>query len=499
MKTKRLLKTIIAASFMAAFISGCKDENTEKVGICPKVTSTNPAHLATDVPVDQILTVIFNGAMDPASITSEAFTLSSSGSPGGRTEQNQISGVLDYNSSNHTLSFTPNSPLVHNATYTGKIGTKVKDLLGNAMQVSYSWTFSTCAIIAPEVVSTDPPNAATDIALTKKVSATFDMPMDPLTLSTTTFTIKLGATSILGTVSYTGTTATFTPSNHLLTGATYTATITTGAKNLGGQGLVADKVWTFSTVAPLASLPPALGTICCWGAISGNAGITNQGLYTIIDGGGIVTTAPSTLVTGFHDWITGDIYTETPLNVGMVTGGIFTAPPAPGTASSEAIATQGLTDATAAYGSISPASKPGGVDPGEGELGGLTLPPGIYKSAGATFNVSLGNLTLDAQGDANAVWIFQTKGELTVGTAGPTGARSVILINGARPKNVFWYVGSAATINAAGGGIMVGTIIANSTVFLSTAGNTVQTTLYGRAISLTSSVNMVNTTIKVSK
>jgi hypothetical protein len=140
---------------------------------------------------------------------------------------------------------------------------------------------------------------------------------------------------------------------------------------------------------------------------------------------------------------------------------------------------------------------PGGIDPGAGELGGLTLAPGIYKSNSGTFTISNGNLTLDAQGDPNAVWVFQTAASLTVGIAGPTGAKSVVLINGALPKNVFWYVGSAATINGAGGGTMVGTIIANSGVTFSTAGNVVQTVLNGRALSLISSVTLVNTTINV--
>jgi hypothetical protein len=62
---------------------------------------------------------------------------------------------------------------------------------------------------------------------------------------------------------------------------------------------------------------------------------------------------------------------------------------------------------------------------------------------------------------------------------------------------VFWYVGSAATINGAGGGIMSGTIIAQDGVTFSTAGNAVQTVLNGRAISLVASVTMVNTTVNV--
>ena len=244
-------------------------------------------------------------------------------------------------------------------------------------------------------------------------------------------------------------------------------------------------------------LPPSisLGTAAMFGAFGGNAGITNQGLNTVINNGSLGTTAASTLVTGFHD--TNAIYTETPLNVGNVTGRIYTAPPAPGTATSFAVASQGLLDANAAYLSISPASKPGGIDPGAGELGGLTLAPGVYKSASGTFKISNGNLTLDAQGDPNATWIFQTAAGLTVGIAGPTGAKSIIMKNGALAKNVFWYVGTAATINGAGGGVMVGTIIANAGVTFSTSGNAAQTVLNGRAISLVASVTMVNTTVNV--
>lgn len=232
-----------------------------------------------------------------------------------------------------------------------------------------------------------------------------------------------------------------------------------------------------------------------FGAFGGNAGITNQGINTVINNGAIGTTAASTLITGFHDGLTADVYTETPLNKGLVSLGIYTAPPFPGTAPKFAIATQALAEANALYISISPANKPGGTDPGAGELGGLTLAPGIYKSAGATFNISTGDLTLDAQGDPNAVWIFQTAAGLNVGIAG--NPRSIIMKNGALAKNVFWYVGSAATINAAGGGTMVGTIIASAGVTFSTAGNAVQTVLNGRAISLVASVTMVNTTVNV--
>ena len=249
----------------------------------------------------------------------------------------------------------------------------------------------------------------------------------------------------------------------------------------------------FNAIPP----PVVLGRIANFGAYGGNAGITNQGVHTVIHNGAIGTTAAATLITGFHDGITGATYTETPLNIGNVVDGIFTAPPAPGTTASFATATNALSDANTAYLSISPANKPGGVDPGEGELGGLTLAPGIYKSSIATFKITNQDLRLDAQGDPYAYWIFQSSAGLTVGSG--TAPRNVILMGGAQAKNVFWYVGSAAVINYAGGGTMVGTIIATAGVTLSSPANSTttsaQTILNGRAISLVASVTMVNTII----
>jgi hypothetical protein len=188
--------------------------------------------------------------------------------------------------------------------------------------------------------------------------------------------------------------------------------------------------------------------------------------------------------------------------MGFVNGNIDTAPlpptvgcPNEGTTATFLIATQALADANTAFINLSPASRPGGTDPGAGQLGGLTLPPATYQAAGGSFLITGSDLTLDAQGDTNAIWVFQMASSLTVGAAG--APRSVILINGAQAKNVFWQVGSMATINGTGGGTMVGTIIAATGVSFSTAGNAAITTLNGRALALNASVTMTNTVINV--
>ena len=86
---------------------------------------------------------------------------------------------------------------------------------------------------------------------------------------------------------------------------------------------------------------------------------------------------------------------------------------------------------------------------------------------------------------------------LTVGGPGASAPRSIILAGGAQAKNVFWQVGTAATINAAGGGTMVGTIITQTGATFSTAGNVAIVTLNGRALSLGASITLVDTVINV--
>jgi len=132
------------------------------------------------------------------------------------------------------------------------------------------------------------------------------------------------------------------------------------------------------------------------------------------------------------------------------------------------------------------------------DLGGLTLIPGVYKSAGGTFSIlPAETLTLDAQGDPNAIWVFQMGSSLTVGAigAGATPAKVMFKNGVGHAGNVYWQVGAAATINT--GATMVGTIIASAGVTLSTAGEVITTTLNGRALALNASVTMVNTVINV--
>ncbi|GAC1328179.1 MAG: hypothetical protein NVSMB28_25010 [Collimonas sp.] len=490
----------LASNFVWTFTTGASADTT-----APTVISTNPANAGTAVPINQKVTAVFSEGMNPATITASAFTVTGPGAT-------PVPGTVTYTAVSNTAIFTPASNLAANTAYTATITTGAQDLAGNALANNYAWTFTTGATadtVQPTVISTSPADAALGVCTSKTINATFSKAMDPLTISTATFTVTgAGAAAVAGTTAYNAATsiASFTPAASLAASTKYTATIhggSGGVKDLAGNPLASDKVWTFTTgttnCGPVG--PVALGAAAPFGNLGGTAGTTNAGTLTVINGDMGSTSTTTSSVTGFHDQA-GDIYTETGSNKGTVNGKIYTCTVStlgPTSAAvnvqSCAIATQARSDAQTAYDKLSPASLPGGTDPGAGQLGGLTLFPGTYQAAGGSFKITGSDLTLDAQGDANAIWVFQTASTLTVG--GPGAPRSVILINGAQAKNVFWQVGTSATINGAGGGTMVGTILAASAVSFSTVGNVQTVVLNGRAVGLNASVTMANTIINV--
>ena len=476
----------LAADFVWRFNTGTTADVTP-----PTVTLTVPADTATGVATNTSLSATFSKDIAPATLSGTSFTLRNT------TLATAVTGTVNYSVGARTATFTPIAgPLPSNTLFTGTITTAVTDLAGNHLASNFVWTFTTSAMTdttPPTVTAVTPPDGSTGLCVSKTVTATFSKAMDPATLSTTTFFVSNGAVVVPGTVVYDAVNKVATFSAAGATGfpasTSLVATVlggTAGAKDLAGNPLATNRTWGFTTGSQPCAAGVDLGSAALFGSFGGGAGITNQGNNTVIQAR-IGTTAACTLITGFHD--ATNVYTETPLNVGLVSGGIFCAPPAPGTAMSAATATQARADALAAYNAL--AAMPPGSDPGAGQLGGLLLAPGVYTSAGGTFGVTNGNLTLDAKGDPNAVWVFQMAASLTVGA--PALPRSVLFINGGQAKNVYWQVGSAARIEDRS--VMVGTIIAPAGVTISTAGQTAQTTLTGRALGLTASVTVVNTTI----
>ncbi|MEO6016348.1 MAG: ice-binding family protein [Polaromonas sp.] len=373
---------------------------------------------------------------------------------------------------------------------------------------------------APVIVATSPTDgnqfATTSTGGTanngKQVNATFNQQMDQSTLNASSFSLapKGGAALVPASVTYNTPTMVVTLSTaaSLTPNTTYTAVVQGNVKNLAGAALGCASLWTFKTAVTASAgvAPLVLGTVSRFGNFGGSAGMTNSGNQTIITGAsgntadiGTIATGTSA-ITGFHDSAPSDIYTEVPgVNVGNVTGKIYTCtnsttgPTSAGpNAASCAIATQARLDAQTAY--LALAAMPAGINPGA-NLAGLTLAPGVYTAPGGTFLISGSDLTLDAKGDANAVWVFQMAQKLVIGDAAIP--RNVILAGGAQAKNISWQVGSDAVINPSGGGSVSGTIIAQAGLVFSTAGSVSLLTLNGRALSLGASVTMVNTAVTV--
>jgi hypothetical protein len=495
----------LAANYVWTFTAAAAPDTTR-----PTVLATIPLNGATNVPLNQMLSATFSEPMSAATINATTFKLTG---PGSAT----VIGQVTYSSVGRAAIFAPSANLTAGTLYTATITTGVADQSGNTLAANYVWTFTTVPVVdatKPLIVSTVPISGATGVALNQAISATFSKAMNPLTITTSTFTLA-GTAPVAGTVSYDAINfiATFTPTASLTANSVYTATITNGVTDLEGNSLGttgAPDPWTFTTGTTMLAQPVNLGTAALFGDFGGIAGTTNSGTSTVINGN-IGSTGVSTTIINFHD-IAGCSYSETPVYTGgLVNGTIDTAPPPPtlqcspneGTAATSAIAAQAAMDALTAYGTL--AATPGGLDvsicPGcgggsAGELGNRTLAPAVYKSAPGSYAISAGPLTLDAQGNPNATWIFQMATTLNVGT--PTAHQSVLLINGAQAKNVFWQVGSFATINGIlGGGTMVGTIIAQTGASVSTAGVAAITTINGRVLSLGPSVTLVNTVINV--
>jgi hypothetical protein len=489
-----IFATMLSGLLVACGGSGGKDPilGTPSVAIAPRVLLTTPAKLVpivTGVAANMALAAKFTHDMTASSLNTSSFTVTCAGTP--------FTGTVTYDAANQ-LAIFQHANFTSGSTCEATITTAAKDTANVALAENYVWSFVTGAAdtTPPTITAKSPANAAIGVCLSKSVSVTFSEPMNPATITAANFYVSSVATpSMPGAITYDilSNTATFDVTNPagFVANTLYTTHVNTGVTDLAGLPLASNNTSTFTTGMQSCALaaPISLGSIASYGVFGGGAGATNSGITTVVNGD-LGTTGVCTTITGFHDAL--NTYTEGS-NLGSVRGSIYCAPPAPGTLASQAIATQAAADALIAYNALAAITPAAFAGIGSGELGGLTLPPGTYKPTPSSFELKTGNLTLDAAGDANAIWVFQVPTSITIGETAQ--ARSVVLINGAQAKNVFWQVGSAARIE--NGSTMVGTIIASAGVTISTAGQTVQTTLTGRAIGLNASVTMVNTTVTV--
>jgi hypothetical protein len=200
-------------------------------------------------------------------------------------------------------------------------------------------------------------------------------------------------------------------------------------------------------------LPVTLGSAGTFSALASST-VTNTG-PTIITGD--VGVSPGSAVTGFPPGV-------------VVGGAIYNTTPGPAATAQGAL--------TSAYNDA--AGRTGGSSV-SGDLGGLTLTPGLYTST--SFLNLTGPLHLDGQGNANSVFIFQIASALTT-----FSGSQVILQNGAQAANIFWQVGSSATLGT--NSIFNGTIMAQASVTLTTGA-----ALNGRALARTGAVTLDTNTV----
>ena len=210
----------------------------------PTVTSTNPASGANGFPIASSITATFSEAIQPTTVTTSTFTLKNSA---GTT----IAGSVGLTNGN-LATFDPQSSLVASTTYTATLSTGIKDIAGNALNPAKSWSFTTAAAsdtTPPTVTSTNPASGANGFPIASSITATFSEAIQPTTVTTSTFTLKDSAgTTIAGSVGLTnGNLATFDPQSSLVASTTYTATLSTGIKDIAGNALTPAKSWSFTT------------------------------------------------------------------------------------------------------------------------------------------------------------------------------------------------------------------------------------------------------------
>jgi ketosteroid isomerase-like protein len=456
---------VLPANYVWSFTTGLEANAT-----APTVTSTDPATAAMGVPLNQQIAATFSTAMNPSTI-SAAGTYTVATTVGGVA----VPGTVSY--AGTTALFTPSAPLTATTQYTATITNTAADLTGVALAANYGWSFTTGAadnLVNPTITSTTPASGAMGVFIDSPVSATFSTAMDPTTITNATFTVAVagvGGAAVSGTVTYDPSSqiATFLPSANLTADTQYTATVSNLVKDLSGNvlaGGVAPNPWSFTTGAVAGAGGPA--------AIS----LGSAGNFAVMATSAISSTGP-VVING---------------NVGLAPGTSQGIPPAQvnGTIHvNDSVVMQAQADLLAAYNDATSRSTNAQVLPGN--MGGLTFTPGLYVNSTSVMIAGApgpgNNVTLDAQGDPNAVFIFKMGSTLTTGVSS-----QVILAGGAKASNIFWQVGTSATLGVTS--IFYGDVLAATSITINT-GAAVTGSMFSGAAGGTGSATVNASTVTV--
>jgi len=473
----------MASNFRWNFNTGLTADST-----APTLISSGASDGEIDLPINRSSTATFSEPMDPTTLASPATSYTLKEFVSGNSVAGAVTCI------GNTATFNPTSDLLPNTKYVSEITTGAGDLAGNALAPGprvnpWSWTTGSSAdLIAPTVTVTNPADLATNVAIDKKINVTFSEAMDPATMITANYTVtETGSlVNVTGTVAYDtqNNTATFSSQAKLTPDTDYTVTVSSMAKDLANNMLIvpagtglAPNPWTFRT-AP-ASLPVAPLAVNLRGAasfgIASQEGMTSTGV-TVVNGDvalyPLATCTDSTGNAGASQSCLVKIYSS-PTGL-TVNGSIYYAGDPfdnGGTANS---VTNDLNIAWTEARNKVDTFAPGAIA-GE-QLDGKTLIPGVYHEA--NLGLSAGGLViLDAQNDANAVFIFKV--DSTFVDSGTLLLPSEVrLANGALARNVWFVTGLDITIGS--GTTWNGSILAGRTVVIND-GSTVMGRVLGGA------------------
>lgn len=430
------------------FTTGAAPDNVK-----PLVTESSPVNNAVGVDVTQKVVITFSESMDASTLSALNLSLN----------QGVTSVAGTVTSTATSITFTPTANLEPEKVYTATLTTGAKDMAGNAIAANHVVTFTTAAApdtTLPTVLTTSPLDNATGIALNQPLSVTFSEAMNPLTITTTSLTLKQGANVIAGTVSYTDKTARFIPAAHLTAGLLYTASVTTEAKDVAGNALAANTTWNFTTSNNASTLAVVnLGEAGNYVILAKTA--INNSSTSAITGDIALSPAATSYITGlaltdFTGYATS----------AQITGKAFAADMASPTPVNLTTAVENM---ITAYNDAAGRPSPDFLELGTGNIGGKTLTPGLYKW---TTTVTMPSDVV-ISGGANDVWIFQISGDLSM-----SSAVNITLTGGAQAKNIFWQIAGQATL---------GTTSHVEGIILSMTGITFQTgaSINGRALAQT--------------
>ena len=255
----------------------------------PAVIATDPAGNATSVPVAPLIKVTFNQELTTTMQSSLRISL--------KKGTLSVEGILSF--SGNTATFKPDVNLTPGTMYSCRVKIEDIDIVDDDKPGdSYLWSFTTeeegSNAATPAVITVVPANNALFVILESTSSITFNAPMNPATINTTTITLSQGTIPVTGSVAYSGVTATFKPSAALVPGTVYTGMVTTGVQDIAGNALAANYTWSFKTAdSPLllsfaTDVVPVLSLCNDCHKHPWNASSTASAFYTDLVNGGYV-------------------------------------------------------------------------------------------------------------------------------------------------------------------------------------------------------------------